>query len=156
MKKQKRLLISILTILLILTALLFLSEIPYSFRFFRKSLLKDFVSDPGDSLLYAYNVKVTNPHFKWGFGMSPIRAVTCTPEGRVSQALLPATALKRLHPLLSTLRTVPECISLSLLQSHFQSSQHNIPAPKTPCSTCSTTPDACRISSGHSSPSDTP
>ena len=56
MKKQKRLLISILTILLILTALLFLSEIPYSFRFFRKSLLKDFVSDPGDSLLYAYNV----------------------------------------------------------------------------------------------------
>ena len=55
MKKQKRLLISILTIL-ILTALLFLSEIPYSFRFFRKLLLKDFVSDPGDSLLYAYNI----------------------------------------------------------------------------------------------------
>ena len=56
MKQQKRLLLPILTILLILTALFFLFEIPYGFRFFQKSLLSDFAGSPGDSLLYAYDV----------------------------------------------------------------------------------------------------
>lgn len=49
------------------------------------------------------DILVTNHHFKWWFALAPQGAfVACSPQRRVLQALLLATATKRLlHYLLS-------------------------------------------------------
>ena len=71
--------------------------------------------------------------------------VACAPERQVPQALLLATAKKRLLHYLPflTLLTVPLYISGSLLLSHCLLLLRNILLPRMLCSTYSAIPDTC-------------
>ena len=57
MKQHKKLLLPVLLILLMLTVLFLLFEIPYGFRLLRKTDLNELVNSPGGGLLHAYDIR---------------------------------------------------------------------------------------------------